>query len=106
LAIGLGVWLLIFVGLRYSSQQDPYVQAVLQNQGQPAHGASLFALNCAGCHGEEGNGRVGPSLRRVKSRRSDYFLIEQVTSGNTPPMPQFQPDPQEMADLISYLKSL
>jgi hypothetical protein len=33
-------------------------------------------------------------------------MIQQVTGGNTPPMPQFQPDPQEMADLIEYLKTL
>ncbi|MCY7276760.1 MAG: cytochrome c, partial [Phormidesmis sp. CAN_BIN44] len=33
-------------------------------------------------------------------------LIDQVISGKTPPMPQFQPSPQEMADVLSYLKSL
>ncbi|MFZ4555923.1 MAG: cytochrome c, partial [Pseudanabaena sp.] len=26
--------------------------------------------------------------------------------GETPPMPQFQPSPQDMADLLSYLKQL
>jgi hypothetical protein len=33
-------------------------------------------------------------------------LIHQVTSGETPPMPQFQPSAQEMADLLKYLESL
>jgi len=33
-------------------------------------------------------------------------LIRQVTSGQTPPMPQFQPSPQEMADLLKYLEQM
>ncbi len=106
LAFGLLIWLLILVGMRAWPQPDPYVHQVLQLQGNPARGASLFALNCAACHGEDGHGRVGPSLHGLHSHRSSTFIIEQVTSGNTPPMPQFQPDPQEMADLLSYLESL
>ncbi|MCY7406042.1 MAG: cytochrome c, partial [Alkalinema sp. CAN_BIN05] len=42
----------------------------------------------------------------VSHRKSQAALIEQVISGKTPPMPQFQPNPQEMADLLSYLQSL
>jgi hypothetical protein len=42
----------------------------------------------------------------VSSRRSPLSLIDQVTSGNTPPMPKFQASPAEMADLLSYLKTL
>lgn len=97
---------LTFLGVQALYHPDPYANAVLQLQGQSSRGASLFALNCAACHGEEGSGRVGPNLHSVQNRRSDRSLIEQVTSGNTPPMPQFQPDPQAMADLISYLKTL
>jgi len=29
-----------------------------------------------------------------------------VVSGETPPMPMFQPKPQEMADLLKYLEKL
>ncbi|MEN9220890.1 MAG: cytochrome c [Thermostichus sp. BF3_bins_97] len=104
--IGLGLAVLTWVWLGAGAKLDPYTESVLSLQGQASHGASLFALNCAACHGEEADGRVGPSLRGVSSRRSERFIIQQVTSGNTPPMPQFQPDPQEMADLISYLKTL
>ncbi|MGQ9838006.1 MAG: c-type cytochrome [Cyanobacteriota bacterium] len=104
----LGLLLLLFSLTLWgaATRLDPYTESVLNLQGDVSHGASLFALNCAACHGEEANGRVGPSLRGVSSRRSERFIIQQVTSGNTPPMPQFQPDPQEMADLISYLKTL
>jgi mono/diheme cytochrome c family protein len=87
-------------------RSDPYVQSVLQLHGNPVQGQVIFQLNCAGCHGIDADGRVGPSLHHVASRKSRVGLIEQVTSGKTPPMPQFQPSSQEMADLLEYLESL
>jgi mono/diheme cytochrome c family protein len=85
---------------------DPYVHDVLALQGNPEQGQVIFQLNCAGCHGVAADGRVGPSLHHVASRKSRVGLITQVTSGKTPPMPQFQPTSQEMADLLEYLQSL
>jgi mono/diheme cytochrome c family protein len=90
----------------YQFHQDPYVKKVLTLQGDRMQGNAIFQMNCSGCHGFEANGKVGPSLRSVGSRKSQQALIEQVISGKTPPMPQFQPSPQEMADLLSYLESL
>jgi mono/diheme cytochrome c family protein len=84
----------------------PYNQQVLALQGDPTLGHAIFQMNCSGCHGREAQGRVGPNLHAVAKRKSSTALIEQVTSGNTPPMPQFQPSTQEMADLLSYLKTL
>ncbi|MCA1991498.1 MAG: cytochrome c, partial [Coleofasciculus sp. S288] len=54
----------------------------------------------------QADGRVGPSLQHVSKRKSKTSLIYQVISGQTPPMPKFQPSPQEMADLLSYLEKL
>ncbi len=85
---------------------DPYVQDVLSLTGDPTQGQVIFQLNCAGCHGASGDGLVGPSLHHVSSRKSQPRLIHQVISGETPPMPQFQPSPQAMADLLEYLESL
>jgi len=68
--------------------------------------ASLYAEHCAVCHGIEANGEVGPSLLGVSARKSKVKLIKQVVSGNTPPMPQFQPKPEDMADLLEYLETL
>jgi mono/diheme cytochrome c family protein len=84
----------------------PYAQKVLALNGDPTLGHAIFQTNCSGCHGLSAQGRVGPNLHAVSKRRSPTSLIEQVTSGNTPPMPQFQPSVQEMADLLSYLKTL
>lgn len=107
-ALGIAVLLgaLLYFGIGRWHQPDSYTLAVLDLNGDPDKGATLFALNCAGCHGTTADGRVGPSLHGVGDRRSDVALIEQVTSGKTLPMPQFQPEPEYMADLLSYLKSL
>ncbi len=85
---------------------DPYVKTVLSLPGDPVMGHAIFQMNCAGCHGLQAQGRVGPSLDGISKRRSRVSLIDQVTSGKTPPMPQFQPSAQEMADMLTYLEKL
>ncbi len=85
---------------------DAYTKTVLSLRGDPAKGRSIFVMNCVACHGQWATGEVGPSLKELSSRKSDVQVIQQVISGKTPPMPLFQPDPQEMADLLSYLKQL
>ena len=98
---------LSFIGV-YTSQAaaDPYSREVLTLVGDEIQGKAIFQINCAGCHGAEADGNVGPNLHSVTQRKSDSRLIQQVISGNTPPMPKFQPEPQEMADLLSYLHTL
>jgi len=98
--------LCIVFGFRYWQASDPYVSQVLVLSGDAQRGHAMFQLNCAGCHGVQADGRIGPSLLGVHARKSKVALINQVVSGKTPPMPQFQPDPQDMADLLSYLQSL
>jgi mono/diheme cytochrome c family protein len=85
---------------------DQYTQSVLNLSGDPVQGRSIFVMNCVACHGQWGNGKVGPNLHGVSDRKSDARLVQQVVSGETPPMPQFQPSSQDMADLLSYLKQL
>jgi mono/diheme cytochrome c family protein len=97
---------LAFVGIHHFRHADPYVRDVLSHAGDAQRGEVMFQMNCASCHGFDASGWVGPNLHRVASRKSRIGLIHQVTSGSTPPMPQFQPSPQEMADLLEYLESL
>lgn len=85
---------------------DPYVHQVLSVAGNPQQGKAIYQMNCSGCHGLDASGKVGPSLWKVSDRRSQMGLIQQVISGNTPPMPKFQASPEEMADLLSYLNTL
>ena len=97
---------LLVLGFHQSQRTDPYTRNVLSLTGSPAQGKAIFQMNCAGCHGFQADGRVGPSLLDVSSRKSKPSMIHQVISGQTPPMPQFQPSSQEMADLLSYLETL
>jgi mono/diheme cytochrome c family protein len=100
------VVLITFLGIDQLRRPDPYVQSVLSLSGDPAQGRVIFQLNCAVCHGINGQGLVGPNLYHVASRRSRVGLIQQVISGKTPPMPQFQPSPETMADLLKYLENI
>jgi mono/diheme cytochrome c family protein len=107
--IALGIFLAILLatlGVRQWQRSDPYIKSVLSLAGNSAQGHAIFQMNCAGCHGFQADGRVGPSLQGISERKSQVRLIHQVISGKTPPMPQFQPSPQEMADLLDYLKTL
>jgi mono/diheme cytochrome c family protein len=92
--------------LGFLTKTDAYTQAVLNLEGNPTKGRSIFVMNCVDCHGRWADGKVGPSLKNVSERFSKARLIHQVVSGETPPMPQFQPATQEMADLLSYLNQL
>lgn len=103
--IGAAVFLVAFGAYQFQ-HSDPYVQEVLSAVGDSERGHAIFTLNCSGCHGIYGDGQVGPSLHNIADRKSRLGLIQQVTSGKTPPMPQFQPSPQEMADLLEYLERL
>ena len=110
----LGTWLMamftvlavLMVAWFSSSYFDPYVSGVLSLHGNAERGQAIFQANCAVCHGMEATGNIGPSLLGVHQRKSEVQLIEQVISGKTPPMPQFQPNSQEMADLLDYLETL
>lgn len=94
------------LAIRLLQAPDPYISSVLSLTGDPVQGSAIFQMNCAGCHISFTDSQVGPSLCKVSQHKSQIDLILQVTSGRTPPMPQFQPSPQEMADLLSYLEKM
>lgn len=105
--IGLLFVLCVALGGVYAlTPNDPYVQSVLRLTGDAGRGHDIFQLNCATCHGLEAAGEVGPDLHDVSERKSRPALITQVISGQTPPMPQFQPNQRDMADLLAFLETL
>ncbi|MEM8642689.1 MAG: cytochrome c [Cyanobacteria bacterium P01_G01_bin.54] len=106
IVVAIGLALLLGVGIYISHPVDPYIQAVITALGDSSQGHEIFEINCAGCHGIYATGNVGPSLENLSQRKSDAMIIHQVISGETPPMPKFQPTAQEMADLLNYLKRL
>lgn len=94
------------LGIYWQKVSDPYAQAVLSRKGDAKNGLAIFQINCAGCHNLQADKNVGPRLENVAKRKSPRDIINQVTSGKTPPMPKFQPTKQEMADLLSYLAEI
>ncbi len=97
---------IVFLGIYWYHNEDPYSQEVLAIEGSVSNGRGIFQINCAACHGVTAEGNVGPSLRNISKRKSKIDLINQVVSGDTPPMPKFKPNSQEMADLLSYLEQI
>ncbi len=104
LLVMVGIGVILFVWWRFPA--DAYTQAVLALQGDGERGRSIFVMNCVPCHGQWADGEVGPSLRGVARHKSPRQLVHQIVSGETPPMPKFQVDPQQMADLLEYLNQL
>jgi mono/diheme cytochrome c family protein len=106
LAIVISIIAIGVLGIYFQDNSDPYVKEVLTLDGNSENGRAIFQINCAGCHGIQASGDIGPSLIDIPKRKSKSALIEQVISGKTPPMPKFQPSVQTMADLLSYLQKL
>ena len=100
------IFAVVFLGIYWYHNEDPYSQGVLALEGNVSNGRDIFEINCAACHGVAADGNVGPSLRNIAKRKSKIDLINQVVSGNTPPMPKFKANSQEMADLLSYLEQI
>lgn len=71
-------------------------------------GAPLYSDNCAGCHGAEGEGGVGPSLVGTAKIKSRSALIFQILFGATdhgmPPFVDVLSD-QEIAAVATYVRN-
>ena len=87
-------------------ENNKYIVKTLQLNGSAMKGDTLFKMNCVGCHGIAARGLVRPDLHSITQRLSDKEIIKQVTGGLTPPMPSFEIDPKNMANLLKYLHSL
>jgi mono/diheme cytochrome c family protein len=78
--------------------------------GDPANGATVFAQNCAGCHGPDAaGGAVGPTLisAELKAQNDDFFrqTILNGRSGTAMPAWQGRLSDQEIEDVIAFLRS-
>ena len=87
-------------------ENNKYIIETLELKGSAEEGDALFKINCVGCHGITARGLVGPDLHSITQRLNGKEIIKQVTGGLTPPMPSFEIDPVNMANLLKYLHSL
>ena len=87
-------------------ESNKYILKTLELSGSNKDGDILFKMNCVGCHGITARGLVGPDLHSITQRLTDKEIIKQVIKGQTPPMPSFEIDPQNMSNLLKYLHNL
>jgi mono/diheme cytochrome c family protein len=78
-------------------------------EGDAVRGEDLFAA-CAACHGPDGaggidfNGTLSSDLREEIPAMTDAELEEVIKNGSGPAMPPQYDDPQDIADVIAYLR--
>lgn len=86
---------------------------VAASTGNAEAGKDVYAT-CAGCHGAEGQGAVGPALNAA-AQWSDAEFATAIREGQTPEkqlspvMPRFteaQVNNQQLADVHAYIKTL
>jgi mono/diheme cytochrome c family protein len=85
------------------------VSSALEIEGDAELGASVFAANCASCHGRDGRGGFGPSLRSgtFNYRFTDERIAQQVRQGGGR-MPGFDASritDQDLAGLIAFIRN-
>lgn len=71
-----------------------------------ALGARVYAARCSGCHGGQGEGRVGPRLSGNRALADRDFVLQRVTNGGGI-MPAFgrSLSAQEVAAVVDHVRS-
>ncbi len=82
--------------------QHPTSKALL-NTSMP--GYTIFQQNCAGCHGSQLEGSVGPELRGIGNVATAQQLLPVVTKGFSPMMPPGGglSDPKQLQSVVDWL---
>lgn len=74
-----------------------------------AHGAEVFAANCASCHGAQGQGGVGPALKNESARKDTAAVAAFVKNPAGNIMPKLFPATLKEADVAAvaaYVETL
>jgi len=66
---------------------DEMIAAIRSRQNGADPGTSVYAANCASCHGAAGGGGIGPSLRMAGLTRSSVAAIVKNGKGAMPAFP-------------------
>ena len=107
LGAAFGVSALVVRAQADHAQTEPARTPVTQklNTAAIAQGHAFFTQSCASCHGPNGEGAFGPSLRHEDM--SDARIAQTVKRGVPGKMPAFgQYSDAQMQALIAYIRSL
>jgi cytochrome c len=87
--------------------------AAAATEGQIQRGKNFVGANCATCHAVGRNGAsplaIAPAFRDLHTHYPVEDLGEALAEGITtghPTMPEFQLEPDQIVDVVAYLKSL
>jgi mono/diheme cytochrome c family protein len=79
-----------------------------QTAAPVVHGASVYTANCAACHGQTGEGGVGPALIGISNRLRTTDIESRIREPRGI-MPRLYPGPldaQDVQDVARYVASL
>jgi cytochrome c oxidase cbb3-type subunit III len=100
--------LILFAAARGTPQQSPPAPSSQPAATDVAAGKLIFEGHCALCHGIDGGGGRGPSLRRPKLAHAadDEALKSVIENGIQPDMPPaWYLSPEEIANVAAYARS-
>ncbi|HKE33725.1 MAG TPA: c-type cytochrome [Candidatus Acidoferrum sp.] len=106
---GTALFLILSAGSRATPQQSPPAPSSPPAAPDVAAGKRNFEGHCALCHGIDGGGGRGPSLRRAKLARAadDEALQSLIENGIAPEMPPaWFLAPEEIAGVAAYVRTL
>lgn len=101
--------LILSAETRSAPQQFPLAPSSPPAKPDVAAGKLIFEGHCALCHGIDGGGGRGPSLRRAKLTRAsdDEALKSLIENGIAPEMPPaWFLAPEEIANVAAYVRTL
>lgn len=73
---------------------------------QPPQGKIPYDRVCKVCHGEEGKGDAGPRLVPFEHDADEVLAIVREGTGQMPPIAVARVSDEEVAAIVSYLRSL
>lgn len=94
-----------------ASVVSPAVVSLAQNHASgpdAARGSTIFAQNCAACHGARGQGGVGPALIGESARKNFVQAVRWIKHPN-PPMPALYPqtlNERDVRDVAAFVEAL
>jgi cbb3-type cytochrome c oxidase subunit III len=100
-----------YVRSAWGNNASPVTEEQVAAAGAPVSaevGASIFAKNCAACHGAEGTGGIGPALAgnpRVNIADATRMLTTIVQGRNLMPSWRGQLAPDDIAAVATFIRS-
>lgn len=97
-----------------TGQEPDATAAAAETQGDATAGGDSYATSCAGCHGAQGQGGIGPALEKVNEWTLAQFTTV-LREGKTPErelgavMPRFtdaQLTDSDVANVYAFIKTL